>query len=213
MRRLLLFLSGFMLLVLMCVALFFAGAIYDAGKKTTIDTYFFQPDANYARRPGVPASPADLGADKMRERLIAKYITEYFYVTPDTSDIEHRMSGDTSLRRMSTATAFETWLTTAAPEIQSLAGARALRTVSLISAEQKPGEKYWTVTYELKTWHTPNDFSVAPDVSRGILYLDIAYEPGMRQSVGKASLEEYLESGKDPAVAFRFGVYDIATQE
>lgn len=213
MRKLLLFLSGLVLLALMCGTLFLAGAIYDAGQKTTIDTYFFQPDPNYTRRPGVPASPDDLGGDKMRDHLISKYITEYFYVTPITSDIEHRMSGNTSLRRMSTATAFETWLTNAAPEIQTLADSRALRTVSLISAEQKPGEKYWTVTYELKTWTTPNNFSVAPDISRGILYLDIAYEPGMRKSVGKTSLEEYLESGNDPAAVFRFGVYDIATQE
>ncbi len=212
MRKLILFLSGLILLAVMFGVITVSGLIYDTSAKTTVETYFFQPADNNLRRPGVPVSPSDLGDEAMRQRLISKYITEYFYVTPDTTDLERRKSGQTALARMSTRAAFDTWLATAVPEIEELSTQGALRTVSLISATQRPNEKYWEIVYELKTWSKSNNFSVLPTTDRGILYLDIFYQPGMRAMVGKKTIEQYLESGGDPAVVFRFGVLDVASQ-
>lgn len=200
-------------MVLMCGALVLTGVIYDTGSKTTIDTYFFQPDDNAIRRPGVPVSDLVLGADKMRERLIAKYITEYFYVTPDVSDVTRRREGRTSLRRMSSRDVFNAWLKNVAPEIEDLAKNRALRTVSLVSVAPDTNNKYWIVNYELRTWHVPNNFASAPDITRGTMYLGITYAPGMRDTVGKQSVEEYLESGGDPASVFKFIVIDVASND
>lgn len=211
MKKLIMFLSGLLLMVLMCGALVLTGVIYDTGAKTTINTYFFQPDDNAIRRPGVPVSDLTLGADKMRERLIAKYITEYFYVTPDMSDVTRRREGRTSLRRMSLRDVFNTWLQKVAPEIEDLAKNRALRTVSLISVTPDTNNKYWIVNYELRTWRAPNNFASAPDVTRGTIYLGINYAPGMRDKVGKQSVEDYLESGGDPAAVFKFVVIDVAS--
>ena len=211
MKKLIMFLSGLLLMVLMCGALVLTGVIYDTGAKTTINTYFFQPDDNAIRRPGVPVSDLTLGADKMRERLIAKYITEYFYVTPDMSDVPRRREGRTSLRRMSLRDVFNTWLQKVAPEIEDLAKNRALRTVSLISVAPDINNKYWIVNYELRTWRAPNNFASAPDITRGTIYLGINYAPGMRDTVGKQSVEDYLESGGDPAAVFKFVVIDVAS--
>ena len=211
MKTLIMFLSGLLLMVLMCGALVLTGVIYDTGAKTTINTYFFQPGDNAIRRPGVPVSDLTLGADKMRERLIAKYITEYFYVTPDMSDVTRRREGRTSLRRMSLRDVFNTWLQKVAPEIEDLAKNRALRTVSLISVAPDTNNKYWIVNYELRTWRAPNNFASAPDVTRGTIYLGINYAPGMRDKVGKQSVEDYLESGGDPAAVFKFVVIDVAS--
>ena len=213
MKKLIMFFSGLMLLVLMCGALVLTGFIYDTGAKTTIDTYFFQPDDNAIRRPGVPVGDLVLGADKMRERLIAKYITEYFYVTPDISDVARRKAGETSLYRMSVRPVFNAWLKNVAPEIEDLAKSRALRTVSLVSLSQDKNNKYWIAEYELKTWQTPNNFASTPIISRGILYLGIHYAPGMRDKMGKKSVEEYLESGGDPAAVFQFIVIDVASHD
>ncbi len=212
MKRLLLFFFCLLLLVLMSGAIVLSGFIYDTGQRATTETYFFQPDDNVARRPGVPASPSDLGDVSVRDLLIAKYITEYFYVTPDLSDFERRRAGRTALVRLSTASSYQTWLETSAPEIEKLAGQGVLRTVKMISASQRPNEKYWEIVYELKTWTVPNDFSVAPTISRGILYLDILYEPGMRTQINNKSINHYLESGGDPAAVFRFKVLDVASQ-
>lgn len=213
MKKLIMFFSGLMLLALMCGALVLAGFIYDTGSKTTIDTYFFQPDDNALRRPGVPVDDVVLGADKMRERLIAKYVTEYFYVTPDMSDMTRRREGRTSLRRMSSRDVFDSWLKNVAPEIEELANSRALRTVSLVSLTQDANNKYWIAEYELKTWQTPNNFAIKPVVNRGILYLGINYAPGMRDKIGKKSVEDYLESGGDLAAVFKFIVIDVASHD
>ena len=66
MKKLIMFLSGLMLMVLMCGALVLAGFIYDTGSKTTIDTYFFQPDDNAIRRPGVPVDDLIQTCDEIR---------------------------------------------------------------------------------------------------------------------------------------------------
>ena len=67
--------------------------------------------------------------------------------------------------------------------------------------------------YELKTWQTPNNFAIKPVVNRGILYLGINYAPGMRDKMGKKSVEDYLESGGDPAAVFKFIVIDVASHQ
>ena len=219
MKSIIRFLSGFLLLAMVCGALVFAGFIYDTGNtfnentNSAQDVYFFQPDDNATRRPGVPVLDTVLGASKMRDRLIAKYITEYFYVTPDMTEVTRRKEGDTALKRMSASGVFDTWLKNIAPEIEALAKSRALRIVSLLSVTADTNDGYWVVEYELKTWHTPNNFDVAPEITRGTIYLSIFYEPGMRDTVGGESVTEWLETGGDPAVAFRFGVIDVASYQ
>lgn len=210
MKKVLLFLAGLMLIVLVFCALGLSAAIYDTGGKATIEPYFFQPDDNYSRRPGVPATPADLGDANMRDKLIAKYITEYFYVTPDMNAVSERMTAATSFRRMSTGAVFQKWLDTVAPQIEEMAKARMLRTVSVVNITPA-SDKYVRVEYELRTWQTPNDFSVPPVVTNDVLFLDVSYKSGMRDTVGNMTTNEYLESGGDPAAVFYFGIRDVAT--
>lgn len=200
-------------MVLMCGALVLVGVIYDTGAKTSIDTYFFQPDDNAVRRVGAPVTDTVLGPDVMRERLIAKYITEYFYVTPDMSDVTRRREGRTSLRRTSSRDVFDMWLKNVAPEIEELAQSRALRTVTLKSVLPDTNKKYWIAEYELKTWRTPNSFDTTPETTTGTIYLGINYAPGMRDVIGKQSVEDYLESGGDPAAVFKFVVIDVASHD
>ena len=212
MRKLILFFSGIILLGLMFGALVVTGAIYETGAKTTTEAYFFQPNDNFTRRIGVPARPIDFGPDKLREMLITKYITEFFYITPDSDAMARRAEGRTALRRMSSGAAFNKWRKTVAPVIEEMTSNRVLRTVSFLDAVPD-GDEYWAVTYELKTWRTPNDFSVLPDVTRGTIWLDIEYSDGLRDTVANMSVSDYLESGGDPAAAFKFGVRDFAIND
>ena len=208
------FFGGLLLIALTFGALVLSGMIYDTGKKTTVKTYFFQPNNYPTQRPGVPATPQDLSEGKLRDLLLSKYLTEYFYVTPDLDEVARRKSGRTGLRRMSDAKVFEKWLENVAPEIEKMAQNHMLRTVTLVGAVPEPGSsEYWRVEYELKTWTRPNDLSATPVVDRGILYMNMVFEPQMRQEIQGKSIELYLESGGDPAVAFRFGILDITTQE
>ena len=213
MRKLLLFLGGLLLMVLMFGTMVISGAIYDTGGKTTVEPYFFQPNDSYRQRLGVPAAPADLGDESMRNRLIAKYITEMFYVIPDVTNAQQRMNAQTSLRTMSTRVAFEKWQKNIAPEIEKLAQQRSLRTVSVLDITPQANSEYQIVQYETKTWYVPNNMAADPEIKRDVIYLKIAYKPGMWEQVRGKSIEEYLEDGGDPAAVFLFGVEDFVTMD
>lgn len=212
MRKLITFFAGLILMVLICAILAMSGAIYDTAGKSSVEPYFFQIANQPTRRVGVPASPTDLGDTKLRNMLIQKYITELFYVLPDTANIDARMAGQSGLRRMSTATSFEKWKTQIAPDIQALASDRVLRTVEIDANAifKSDDSKYTTVPYILYTWYTPNDLRARPEITHGIILLDIFFEPTLRES--DKSVEHILESGGDPATVFRFGVFDFVLE-
>ena len=146
--------------------------------------------------------------------LISRYITEYFYVIPDVQNVEARIAGLTSLDDMSAPDAFEYWVQNIAPEIREMAEQKKLRLVQLTNVEKAAGEKnYWIVEYDLITWDKPNDMSVQPTITQGQVYLNLFYEPGMRTELRKQPIEQLLETGHDPAVAFRFGVWTVSSYD
>ena len=214
MKKLIMFLAGLILVTLMFGALFMAGAIYDTGNKATVDTFFFQPNNLFYHRPGDLKSINDLSADQLRDMLLNKYITEYFYVTPDLAELANRMEGKTALRKMSAPKVFAYWLENIAPEIEEMTNQRMLRTASLVSVNPVPGsDKYWRVEYELKTWGKPNDLALSPVVTRAVLHMEIVYQQKLKEEINGRPIEYYLESGQDPVAVFGFGIRDITTQE
>lgn len=214
MKKLIMFFAGLMLMTLTFGVMVISGMIYDTGAKTTVETFFFQPNDYSSRRPGVPATAQDLSESKLRDMLVGKYLIEYFGVTPDMDEMTLRKAGKTALARMSVRRVFEHWAQNIAPEMETLAQAGVLRTASLVEIIPEPGSaEYWRVEYEIKTWNRPNDLSAKPVVERGKLYMNIVFEPKMREQIQNKSIEGYLESGGDPAAVFRFGILDLTTQE
>lgn len=211
MKRITLYFFGILTMTLMCAALFVAGAIYDAWNKSVTETYFFQPDNLSSRRPGVPATPADLGDSKMREFLVQKFVTEYFYVWPDDDNIEMRAGKNGVLSLLSSVPVLQYWRENMAPEIQKMSNNRMFRTVTVDTKKIiKPVESdYWSVEYELKTWDRSNDTNMAPEIQRGKMYLKIAYETGIRDSIIERGIHNVLDAGNDPVVLFKFRVTDI----
>ena len=210
MKKLIMFLTGLILLALTGMSMYLAGNIFDAGTNQTIYPFFFQPNNLSSQRPGTPQTPEDLGDSDFMDLLVRKYITDYFYAAPDTENIAIRTSKQSALSRMSSPAVFEEWLNNESAVIQKLAEAKSLRTVQVIDKIFQPnGSKYWVVNYELKTWEKPNDFSVVPTVKRGTMYMDITYKMGMRTDVDIETLHKYLEEGGDPAAVFDFFVQKI----
>ncbi len=214
MKKLIMFLAGLILVALMFGALLLSGAIYDTGNKATVDTFFFQPNNLFYQRPGDLKSINDLSADQLRNMLLNKYITEYFYVTPDVEELTKRMEGKTALRKMSARKVFTYWFENVAPEIEEMTNQRMLRTASLVSVTPVPGsDKYWRVEYELKTWEKPNNLALSPVVTRGVLNMEIVFRQKLKEEINGRPIEYYLESGQDPVAVFGFGIQDITIQE
>lgn len=204
------FFAGVVLLALTFLALYITGAIYDAGKNLTIQPYFFQPNNLSERRLGKPLTAEEIGDSKFMDMLVRKYVNEYFYAAPDPENLARRNRSDSTLAKLSSATVFKEWQNTEGQTIQKLAEDRSLRTVSIIDEIYKPsGSDYWIINYELKIWSKPNDFSIIPETSRGILYMKIIYEPGMRKDVDLKTIHDFLEEGGDPAVVFQFKVQEV----
>jgi hypothetical protein len=211
MKKLIGYILGILLLALVVVMLFFASAIYDTRARESIQTYFFQRDGVSVRRPGEPVRESDIGETAMREILIKKYVTEYFYAIPDVENIAVRTQTQSTLARMSTADVFNTWVNGQADIIQSMAQRKMMRTVAIDGEIHKPADSdYWIVPYVLYTWETPNDITTKPKATHGTLLMGVRYEPGFRSTidVGKILKHNYnnFESQEDPATVFKFMV-------
>lgn len=213
MRKIISFFLGLCIVALMLGAIFGAAAIYDTAGKLRIESYFFQPNNQSLERPGRPETVAELGADRMRQLLVEKYISEYFYVIPDSTNVESRMRSDSTLARLSTSDVFRDWQDGEGKTIEELAGAGAFRIVRVVGDIYKPeNSDYWTVTYEMKTWRNPNNMAEEPIITRDVLYLGLGDEHLMdfRENI---DITEYLEEGKDPAAIFRFGITAIGRKQ
>ncbi len=212
-RKLILFLLGLIILALTFVVLVFSGAVYNSTDKIKVEPFFFQLNNLYSMRVGVPAGVEDLGEDKIIERLIKKYVLEYFYVTPDAENIAERMSAGSPLYQMSSSEVFDEWLNTEATTIQALAESDVFRMVDIKDEIQKPvGSDYWVVNYALNTWSNPNDLFETPVVTRGVMFMNIIYESGIRQSIIDMGIHNYLDKGGNISDVFKFRVTKLIVQ-
>ena len=213
MKKLLMFLAGVILLMLIVASLYVVGAIYDAGARRSIDTYFFQTNGQSGMRLGVPASARDLGDDRMREMLIKKYVYEYFYVTPGDANLEDRTGPLSTLRQLSTPAVYNRWQQEQVPEIQQLAKDGAMRMVDVVGPIVKnPDSDFWSVEYQLTTWHTPNDFAARPVVTRGQMLIAIHPDAGYSELRPDVDVEKRLRAGYDPATLFKFMAIQVEAQ-
>lgn len=204
------FFAGLALLLLTFVTLYFSGALFDASNKRYIDTFVFQPNDLSVDRISRPI-PADQLSEKfIRERLIKKFIVEYFYVTPDVENIAQRTGSHSIMSAMASPEVFKDWKNTEADTIEKLAGAKILRTVSIGDEILKKGD-YWEIYYELKTWEEPNNIDVEPIIHAGIMYIKISFEKGIRNQINGQDfdVQKYLDEGKDPAAIFKFKVIEV----
>jgi hypothetical protein len=203
------FLAGFILLPLAFAMLYFSGVLLDTGDNRHIDVFVFQPDIQSTRRMGRPVPVEELSDGFVRDKLIKKFIAEYFYVAPDAENIALRTKSNSILAAMSSAEVFWDWMKTEAQEITKMADKKILRDVNVLSIIPRQPGNYFEVYYELKTWSRPNDMNAAPETQPGIANIYLNFEKGFREYRGqgqKFDIKKYLEDGGDPAAIFKFRV-------
>lgn len=210
MKKILMFFTGVLLLVLVFGAIFLTGAIYDAGQRRVVDTYFFRPNNLSTDRPGELETASELGDTRMINMLISHYISEYFSVLPDGEYVQTHSAANGMLANTSSKNVFSYWKSSIAPEIQNMATKGMMRTVNVVGDITRPGNgDYWRADYELRTWQTPNNLATGPVVTKGTMFLRVSYEPGIRESVIKYGVRRRLSGGADPAGLFKFRVEEV----
>lgn len=211
MKKILMFFIGVLLIGASCVALMFSGAIYDASNKIQVETKFFQPNNLSDQRPGVPASPSDLGDEKMINLLVAKFINEYFYVVPDVSNIAPNSTRMKTMQQITMPDVFQNWKQGEAQTITKMAQDKKMRTVKLKRLYKPESDAlYWVAEYELRTWNEPNNLTEAPIAANGEMFLDFVYEHGIPESIIERGVHKWLGKGYDPITLFKFRVMSIA---
>ncbi|MCR5194552.1 MAG: hypothetical protein K6B71_03470 [Alphaproteobacteria bacterium] len=188
--------------------LYVAAAIYDASKNIEPEPYFFRNSYISSYQTNIPQSLSDIGERKLLDWLLQKYVVEFFYVIPDSYNIEIRSSK--TLRSMSTPDVYQYWLDNIKPDLESMASRGVLREVKVFNEISKsPNSDYWQVDYELKTWYNPNDMSENPQTTRGTMYLNIYGYTGQIGPEEMSRVFTVLKDNLDPALAFSFKVRGI----
>ena len=210
MNKIVTFLIGVMMLVVIFIAMFFTGAIFDATNRQYVETYFFQANNFSYQRPGMPLSPKQMGDGQLFDLLVQKYVTEYLYVLPDVADIDRRESASGPLNAMSNTNTFDRWRKNIAPEIRKMAESGVLRTVS-VGTPLKYGD-FYQVECELTTWQYPNDMDEVPTVTDGVMQFKVAEQLSSITEINEERLNmlhKKINQGRDPVGVFNFGVSDV----
>lgn len=209
MRGIVYFLVGMLILILTLAAVVLGGLMFDVAGDARVNGYIFQPNNLAAMRVGMPL-PLDAVSEKfVRERLIKRFVSEYFSVLPDPDDVVRREQQSGVMAAMAANDVFNEWRASVVPDLTNLAGRRALRRVRVNDILKM--DEYWAVGYELITWEYPNLMGAGPVSVRGVMYLQLDYETGIRDEINLAPFDAtaYLTRGGDPAVIFKFKVTKV----
>ena len=207
MKKLAGFFIGLMTMVTMFVIICLVAIMYDTADRVNIKPYFFRLSQSIS----VPRSFAQVGPRRIRDWLIQKYVTEYFYIIPDMQNISDRMArgGKSMVFVMSSDKVFKDWQKNVAPTMMELATDGVRRTVTvfdeILTSETND---YLRVDYELKTWYKPNDMTETPTTERGTMYLKLA-DTNFQIASNVQAVRNWLLHRGDPAAIFSFQVQDI----
>lgn len=216
MKRLIGFIIGLVTMLAVFAMIYVVGAIYDTGNKLTVEPYFFRTGMNALIQTDMPRSLTEIGERRIRDWLIQKYVTEYFYIVPDAENVARRTRGnDAIIRHMSSADVARNWERGEFQNIRNMASDGVMRKVHVFNEIFKPTNSgYWHVDYELKTWYKPNDMNTTPEITRGTMYIKIQESNAVGQLYENIDLvKKALMKGVDPALVFVFHVTDVKFEE
>ena len=196
--------------------------LYRAVSQLSIKTYIFQMD-NYAdNRVGALQRLEDMSAIELRNKLIKKYISEYFLVIPGEQNISNR----TMLEKLSSTSAYTKWQSGEAKKIADMSRQNMFRRVRISDADiialdmpdgynyydAQPYDSIWySVRYTTETWPETNAMGVEPIYETGTIDIEVAFKPGIREKINnkRINVRKYLESGKNALGLFRFIVKNV----
>ena len=226
MRKIQSFFTGIFLLVVVFAMLVLTTLVYRAHERSLIKTYVFQTNNSENYR-GVLQNINDISAVDLRNKLIKKYISEYFKVIPGDSNPTNRPI----LYTLSSGQAWDYWKTNEVPDIIKMSDTNMFRMAHIdddgiailnkTDAVDTTQPVYYIVRYKTLTWSESNNMAITPFASQGTIYIEARFKPGIKDEkyiVGfdkqtnrtkHMTLREYLESGNDPSGLFMFEVTNI----
>jgi hypothetical protein len=201
----------------MFAAVFIVSLIYSANNRSSIKSYIFQINNASTQRIGALQDINDISAVDLRNKLIKKYVSEYFKVIPGERDVQNRPI----LRSLSTQAAYNQWQNGEAETIAKMSEKNMFRRVRITDADiatmnMPSGHNYkdavqaeqifYSIHYYTETWTESNNMATEPIYESGVLYIEARFKPGIDENL---NVKSYLESGRDPVGLFMFQVTNI----
>ena len=221
MNKLKSFLMGILLIVAASAMLLLVTLVYRANYNSKIQSYLFQLGNFASQRVDALQNINDISAIELRDKLITKYISEYFGVFPNDKDVYTRPV----LYRMSTPDVYEQWQNTEANNIDDMTNKKMFRRVMVLDASIEPLNMpedydyytairampiYYSVDYITETWPKSNSMDVKPVYEKARIYIEARFKPGIRSNI---DIDQYLRDGESPAGLFRFEVTNVKDKE
>lgn len=207
------FLIGIILFATLAIIALTGSKSFDASRDFSISSVIFQPADLSRDRIEKPIALDALSDEFVRDNLIKKFVYEYFYVIPDTDDIDRRRESSSVLYRMSEPSVFNEWDDTIAEDIDKMASQNMLRRVVVNNIDLPPSSEYYQISYDLLTWDVANDITRAPKIEKDKkMSIRLEFEKGQRQyqtNGARFDIKKYLSDGGDPATIFRFRVQEV----
>lgn len=214
------FLIGCAMLVIIFMMVLVTALLYRANERSSIKSYFFQMGNFANQRVGTLQDINDVSANDLRNKLIKKYVSEYFKVIPGETNVTDRPT----LKAMGEL-AFKQWLNGEAKTIADMSAKKKFRIVrvsddgiAMISKTKdinynttEPAQKlYYEVRYHMYTWNDSNILEIQPIYEQGTVYLEAKFKPGIKPDI---SVRKHLEQGLDPTGMFMFEVTNVGNKE
>ena len=214
------FIVGSVLLIIVFTMVLVTALLYRANERMSVKTYIFQMNNLANERVGEIQDINDISVNDLRNRLIKKYVSEYFKVIPGEIDVTNRPI----LQKLGPV-AFKQWEKDEAKTIADMSAKKMFRMVRVqddgiatITKMKNPNYKtndlaesvYYAVRYYMYTWEKPNSMEIQPTYDQGTIYIQAKFKPGIKPDV---NVRKYLEEGKDPAALIMFEVLNVRNKD
>ena len=214
------FFGGLLLLIITFIIIVFCALLYRANERSSIKSYIFQMNNFANQRVGELQDINDISAEDLRNKLIKKYVSEYFKVIPNEQDVEKR----SVLQALSTSAAYKQWKKGEAQNIAKMSAQNMFRIVHVYDdgiatlnrpadysyTDEIPKKIYYSVRYYTETWTKTNKMGTEPVKEQGTIYIEAWFQPGIK---GNMNIQKHLQEGKNPVELFRFEVANIGNKE
>ena len=227
MKKIASFFTGCLLVVITFVIIVLGALLFRANERASIKSYIFQMNNLSNQRVGELQNINEISAIDLRNKLIKKYVSEYFKVIPGEKDVENRpvlriMNTEPNTSKLTPA--YSQWRDGEAKTIAQMSNQNMLRIVHVyddgIATLNRPADYdyndenvkrvYYAVRYYTETWDAPNQMAKMPEKGQGIIYIEAIFQPGIRK---KVNIQKYLQSGENPVGLFKFSVTNIGNKE
>ena len=214
------FFVGILLLMIVFIMLIFTALVYRANERSGIKTYFFQMGNNANQRIGELQNINDISQNELRNKLIKKYVSEYFKVIPGDANVTER----SILKSLSTNDVFYQWKEDEAKNITDMSNKNMFRIakvqdggIKLVTNSDDVDYKtsvvaekfYYEIHYDTLTWTQSNIMKAEPIYSQGVIYMEARFKPGINPNI---NIKKYLEEDKNPVELFMFEVTNIGSK-